>query len=73
MSISSSDLNVGSYVNRIRYSDSDLSVGGDFIRYSIVDDSKFAPWDPGNSRTSERVFSLNTGILYIAMIVNYWY
>ena len=52
----------GSYVNRIEYYDSDLIEFGDYIRYSITDDSKFTPWDYANvSRTGDRLFYLDTG------------
>lgn len=56
---------VGDYVNQILYSDFDLPVGGDYIRYSITDDSVFRPWDYANiSRTNDRLFNLNTGMYY---------
>ena len=62
VTINKGSYGVGDYVNRIRYSDSDLSIGGDSITYSLTDDTKFIPWDyPDVSRSNDRLFTFDAG------------
>ena len=64
-----SDTPPGSIINQIMASDSDLSIGNDFIRYYVKDETKFTPWDyPDVTRNDERLFFLDDGNRYLTFI-----
>ena len=64
-----SDTPPGSIINQIMASDSDLSIGNDFIGYYVKDDTKFTPWDyPDVTRNDERLFFLDDGNRYLTFI-----
>ena len=56
--------NKGDTVTTVYVSNSDSYIDNDYIRYWVVDDTKFIAWDYPNVTRTDRLFSLNTGIFH---------